>query len=71
MRGFVDYNVTVGVVGLVRGPSNVRKVSCDAVAFHLSIIWREPISSNKAQRIRHADPVKQVDNSASIAALAP
>jgi hypothetical protein len=43
MRAFVDDNVTVGIVGLVGGPSNVRKVSRDAVASYLDIFWLEPM----------------------------
>ena len=43
VRAFVDDNVTVGIVGLVGGPSNVRKVSREAVASYLNIFWLEPM----------------------------
>jgi hypothetical protein len=43
MRAFVDDNVTVGIGGLVGGPSNVRKVSREAVASYLNIFWLEPM----------------------------
>ena len=43
VRAFVDDNVTVGIVGLVGGPSNMRKVSREAVASYLNIFWLEPM----------------------------
>ena len=45
VRAFVYDNVTVGIVGLVGGPSNVRKVSREAVASYLNIFWLEPMIS--------------------------
>ena len=47
MRAFVDDNVTVGIVGLVGGPPNVRKVSREAVASYLNILWLEPMIPEK------------------------
>ena len=43
MGAFVDDNVTVGIVGLVGGPSNVRIVSRKAVASYLNVFWFEPM----------------------------
>lgn len=43
MRAFVDDNITVGIGGLVGGPSDVRKVSREAVASYFNIFWFEPM----------------------------
>jgi hypothetical protein len=40
---FVDHDVTVRIFGLVGGPPHMRKVSCEAIASHLDIVWFEPI----------------------------
>ena len=52
----MDHDVAVRVVGLVRGPFDVRIVPSQAVT---------------AQRTRHADPMKHVDSSALTAILVP
>ena len=43
VRAFVYDNVTVGIVGLVGGPSDVRKIPREAVASYLNIFWLEPM----------------------------
>lgn len=71
VRTFVNDNVTVRIVSLVGGPPHVRKVSPKAVASDLNIFWLEPVIPEQGPRIRHAEPMKHVDNSAFMAASAP
>ena len=48
VRGFVDHNIAVRVVGFVGGPSHVCKVTREAIAFHLDIVWLEPMISEQS-----------------------
>ena len=45
VRRLVDDDVTVRVTGFVGGPPYMRKVSCQAIACHLDIVWFELIIS--------------------------